>query len=908
MSNVNHLNLTRDQHSTERLRGHPSRPTSPHYLPVRSNSNNPSPSTTLDYGQWPMPYIVASSDTQSVHSEYSVTMPEPRLVQTPALGSSAPKLTSDEHDHQRKNPLVDLMDSEKIYLHRLELIIRRAAEAWSRQNLPPPKLDTMFRCIEACYRANKGFGLKLKKIGPNPSNPKALGDLLMRWIDDLEPAYQSYTSNFFTGFDSYPPVSTNTGLSGILMDISASSKPDPPLRTWSLDALFVLPYSRLRYYRKLYARLLRSTQEGRNDHGMLMAADERLNQLIKTVEMRLEMDAGDKDGDPMFLEPVSKDRQWSERGSEKGSIVSNVSPKSHQSYEPPLNGRMNNYSNRDSHNIGAVYFTQQLAATQGPDAQSNKPSETSLSDLELRIDTGKTIDLFTMQSKRCRLQIQPPTLPYERSLRSSHDVSIYFTPSATARQVEHRRAHIFILSDLLLVAEWMDATDKAAKMQQIATDQPERVGKGGPMPEMWLRYPPLAGKHLMVAEGHQANVLTVMIMRKETFAIHTESEIAKDQILRDLSDCSEYTSVNASSSNISNMPRSASSSSTAAPPRTAGATRFPSPFSTRLSPFSSAPTNDVSKAMSTLSHQLVSVNVSCPDGIQWPEKTTEAQQPTGRASSPTAVLPPRSASLRTSDQGLSESPRAGFGQMRSPAASQPPTPLIQMTASQQQNALPGSRPSSRYPFSHPMIPDLPGQWRQPPRPVMSGLNAPSSHSNQGNALSQQLAARYQSSASRNPVEPPSAMFQNRFPCHDFVAEADPVTDEDTPPPSPKEKETGALTGPAIVSAQMKCKVFIKQAHQQWKPLGAGKLRLYTQTKGNVKQLVVESDSSSKQILVSTIVLTDGVERVAKTGVAVEISDRRERTGIVYMIQLKNENSAIGLFESLLVGSDRTIVR
>lgn len=126
--------------------------------------------------------------------------------------------------------------------------------------------------------------------------------------------------------------------------------------------------------------------------------------------------------------------------------------------------------------------------------------------------------------------------------------------------------------------------------------------------------------------------------------------------------------------------------------------------------------------------------------------------------------------------------------------------------------------------------------------------------------------------------------------------------------SPVEEETAALTGPTVISAQMKCKVFLKQSHQQWKSLGSGKLKLYVQKTGNIKQLVVESDGSSKAVMISTIVLTDGVERVAKTGVAVEISDRGKRTGIVYMIQLRNENSAMGLFESLLAGSDRAVGR
>lgn len=73
----------------------------------------------------------------------------------------------------------------------------------------------------------------------------------------------------------------------------------------------------------------------------------------------------------------------------------------------------------------------------------------------------------------------------------------------------------------------------------------------------------------------------------------------------------------------------------------------------------------------------------------------------------------------------------------------------------------------------------------------------------------------------------------------------------------------------------------------------------------MKQLVVKADSKDK-IIVSTIVLTDGVERVGKTGVAVELSnDKGARTGIIYMIQLRNEKAAGALFDKLLEGSDRS---
>ena len=130
--------------------------------------------------------------------------------------------------------------------------------------------------------------------------------------------------------------------------------------------------------------------------------------------------------------------------------------------------------------------------------------------------------------------------------------------------------------------------------------------------------------------------------------------------------------------------------------------------------------------------------------------------------------------------------------------------------------------------------------------------------------------------------------------------------EISPPNSPV-RESAPYTGPvtSTISAQMKCKVFLKQQHAQWKSLGPAKLKLYRESPTNVKQLVVEAENKDKSILISTIVLTDGVERVGKTGVAIELSDKGVRTGVVYMLQMRNEKSAQGLFDSLLAGSDRS---
>jgi hypothetical protein len=80
----------------------------------------------------------------------------------------------------------------------------------------------------------------------------------------------------------------------------------------------------------------------------------------------------------------------------------------------------------------------------------------------------------------------PPALTYTRELRLSVDVIIRLTPKATGIQVVHSRGHIFLLSDLFLVCERMAPE--------------ERLQHPPSGPDMWLRYPPLAGKVLRVSE------------------------------------------------------------------------------------------------------------------------------------------------------------------------------------------------------------------------------------------------------------------------------------------------------------------------------------------------------------------------------------------------------------------------
>lgn len=114
-------------------------------------------------------------------------------------------------------------------------------------------------------------------------------------IDDLETPYTTYCNKYCAGFDVWQPIVSNARLPKVLANFSALSPPplsavppsdsgEPPL--WTLDALFLLPKGRLKYYRKLYSRLLKSTTPGRSDHRLLLGALDKLDRLMTTLESR----------------------------------------------------------------------------------------------------------------------------------------------------------------------------------------------------------------------------------------------------------------------------------------------------------------------------------------------------------------------------------------------------------------------------------------------------------------------------------------------------------------------------------------------------------------------------------------------------------------------------------------------
>ncbi|KAG9126521.1 hypothetical protein FRC07_003143 [Ceratobasidium sp. 392] len=871
----------------------------------------------------------------------------------PSPGGREPKV-------KRANPLVDLIETEKEYIELLSAIIRKVASAWSRSNFPPRELDALFRGVEMVYKANRALNSKLKEIGPNPSDPKALGDLLMRWIDDLEPPYTRFINAYASGFDTWRPVQQNPNLSRVLGDLG-NVLTSSPLQDWTLDKLFGAPEKRLRYYKKLYSRLLKTTSPGRSDHRLLVGANEKLDRLIATCEEnrnRLIGDPNDHDAPALGTEPQPPENTYPQRGASLPSgpaphqLVPSVvtaekpvpAPSAPPAFQlPPLSFHANDhpvpqrndstdaptitpeiereaannggYGSRNgsappsrvqspeiapisnafrrpvdgervsSSTMGSRIESMSSNGRMSRDTTFSSASPGSLDvplmpakELERKLCTDKVMDIFSMTPRNCKLQMNPPNLPFTRVIKFSVDATIFFTPRVTGLEVVHNRGHLFLTTDLLLICEKMTPEEQAS------------FGPDGP--DMWLCYPPLAD-----------TAFQLTVMKKEVLTVHTNSRHVREQIMRDIQDCAERgAALTPIRTNLSPAPGTGPSSAVSSGP---GLPRSPAPPNGERGPVG-LPGNPSPYQAQQRGPEFGSVPGPFPPTIRSP--------PPGPMSAPTSRAP----SINQDRPGPPMGPGPmGYGGPPGPPGSQwhPPP---------RGPSMPGGLPGQGPPGQGPRRPSL-GELQAPLRPQASSKSLNSEYAGQGMDGPLPPIPRMPG-AVRTGASAPSSMYsefgpprlpfaqpgpilspsQNNFPRNAQPGPGSQALSSEydiSPPDSPiRERPSGPVT--QSVTCETRCKVFSQQQHQQWKSLGAARLKLYHTMPTNVKQLVVEADTKSKNMLISTIVLTDGVERVGKTGIAIELSDNGARTGVVYMIQTKNESLANNLFDALLSGSDR----
>lgn len=191
--------------------------------------------------------------------------------------------------------------------------------------------------------------------------------------------------------------------------------------TWTLDGLFLLPKARLKYYRKLYSRLLKSTTPGRSDHRLLVGALDKLDKLLETLETREQIHVGAPQGPPE-LTVLTPDEEPVENTNSPPERTISVSPRSTfngavrtSDFDVPgvssetSSARGSSLSSGWGSISSSVYIFPEInnlrerlsreTASTSISRVSSTTMTMPISDLERRLSTQRTLDIFTMKPK-----------------------------------------------------------------------------------------------------------------------------------------------------------------------------------------------------------------------------------------------------------------------------------------------------------------------------------------------------------------------------------------------------------------------------------------------------------------------------------------------------------------------------
>ncbi|CAG8482316.1 2797_t:CDS:10 [Paraglomus occultum] len=851
---------------------------------------------------------------------------------TPSVETS--QQISAKPPEKSRNLVTDLIETEKEYVENIKILLQKVTACWSPDNLPPQQLDTIFRCVEAIYKLNKRFSSKLSKIGTNPQAAQNLADLLMSWIDEMEGPYTRFCQSFMRGFDSWPAIIEHTLLQETLAAISSSRN-----ERVSLDYYFELPFARLHYYKKLYMKLFKTTDPTSDVCQLLQIANDRLDALIS-----LEYQA-------------------------KAPEIPNFD---------------------DTLNDGSTYASEPPDHTQVLEHVNKYPRPAwnfGLTELEQQLDVTKVRDLFNKEPKKVKVALQPSSLPFQREI-VMHDDFITIVRYADG-DIMHR-AHLFLLTDLLLICQTYSAEDRIRN----------------PSMEFWLLYPPLSGRHLVIRDVKDStdDIIEVTVMKREKIYFRAESKEIKDEWLKEFervitfsatvdvrpqvktntpsslhkspstpqlrtpTSPSDVVNSGSSASPVMGLPRSPANGSPASP--VMGLPRSPVSGSP-ASPVMGLPTSPVSGSPVS---PMMGLPRSPPNGSPGsPEKELpmnsmrrlSASANKGLPSRPSAGLqmnlangvprsrtpePPRSAGDypgglnpypseqgRYSDSDLSRN--AHFGADAALSANNPlkrsnslnslasvstiasvketlyQTPPCEVSIwkngdwvllTRKERCLVEVRLSTQNKGCWAIILERSGRmvlnaWVHPTTSIrresptdisLSCELASRQEYYRVNCLSQTEADKFQQSLQKIkylkpdlPTPLPSVMAPQIF-----VSRSSSLASANGQPP--KEAE-------AVVTQVMeaRCRLFLQNDHGVWTSLGWGNMKLLLEISSHRKRIIINSDKN-KSKLIDSIVWEDGVEKVGKAGVAITLKRLDSNVRIVYMMQMKDEKTAVKTIEMI----------
>ncbi|CAG8440555.1 6148_t:CDS:2 [Scutellospora calospora] len=96
--------------------------------------------------------------------------------------------------------------------------------------------------------------------------------------------------------------------------------------------------------------------------------------------------------------------------------------------------------------------------------------------------------------------------------------------------------------------------------------------------------------------------------------------------------------------------------------------------------------------------------------------------------------------------------------------------------------------------------------------------------------------------------------------------------------------------------EAKCKVFLQKDHGVWKNYGWGDLKLDLESPSRNKRIIIDVDKPKMSRFVDAIVSESGVQKTGKCKVAITVTNEGSPIPSIYMMQLKDDNSAKKLYD------------
>ncbi|KAF9090769.1 hypothetical protein BGX23_005749, partial [Mortierella sp. AD031] len=374
------------------------------------------------------------------------------------------------------NPLDDLVESEKEYLSDLKVLLQRVSAGWTQEDFPPKEVDEMLRSIEEIHAVNRRLSRRLDDVMASEDITKELGAALVWFVDIIEAPYSNYCRIHVPQLDNWPEIVNNTRLQNILTALAAEQ-----VQHVTLDSFLMKPIDRLHYYRRLYMRLLESSDRGNPDFEALESAFIRIDTILRLVTVDVPGTSRHPASPALSgISSMSTLRQAlpSPPISDPALHSPNFQPQSKPLMSPAL---------------PPSPMSPGMSPHQRPQPNHGEPSpQETMMEVERTLDTTKVFDLFTMQPKACSLSLSS----IERSVIIRGD---YCFTVATDDNAEDRfeDGHLLLLSDLLLICRTKTADEISRNVE-------------GNVSTHWLLFPPLAVRHINATDATQADQVPVI--------------------------------------------------------------------------------------------------------------------------------------------------------------------------------------------------------------------------------------------------------------------------------------------------------------------------------------------------------------------------------------------------------------